>query len=251
MKVLSFCLFDSSKYKTQHDFGNIEKYALGAVKNALIKNDYFPDWEMRVYCDNDLGIDNVRKLEKLNVNVINVEDQKGGIYYPKYEDANTVYGMFWRFVPASDPSVEYFVSRDCDSRFSEREVCAVNEWIESGKPFHIIRDHPGGHGWVINGGMWGCVGGFIENIDQSIMEFLSTTYWSHQQAADQKFLEQCIYPVVKNHALIHDEYFNYEGTAIPIKRDRKIDDFAFIGEPFDENDRPSGNHRDMIKQRYM
>lgn len=250
MKVLSFCLFDSSKYKTQHDFGNMEKYVLGAVRNATIKNDYFPDWEMRVYCDNDLNIDNVKKLEKLNVNVINIEKQIDDIYYPKYENSNTVYGMFWRFVPASDTNVEYFVSRDCDSRFSEREVCAVNEWIESKKQFHIIRDHPGGHGWVINGGMWGCMGGFIEDIDKSIKNFLENSHWAHQQAADQRFLEECIYPVVKNYALVHDEYFNYEGNAVKIKRDRKIDDFAFIGEPFDENDNPSGNHRNMIIQRY-
>jgi len=43
---------------------------------------------------------------------------------------------------------------------------------------------------------------------------------------------------------------NYEGIGTPIKRDRKLDDFAFIGEPFDENDNQLANHRDMIIQRY-
>lgn len=238
MKVISFCLY-----------GNTEKYFGGALRNAEMKDDFFPDWEMRLYHDSSLNLDNIKKLEKLNVNLINTENQTDGLYYPTEKDSKT-YGMFWRFLPASDSNVEYFTSRDCDSRLTEREVCAVNEWIDSDKPFHIIRDHPGGHGWVINGGMWGCVGGFIENIDQSTREFLKVSSWAHQQAADQWFLKECIYPVVKDYALIHDEYFNYEGTAIPIKRDRKLDDFAFIGEPFDENDMQISNHRDMIIQRY-
>jgi hypothetical protein len=239
MKVLSLCVY-----------GDVEKYTIGAIKNAQMKNDYFPDWEMRLYCDNSLDIDSRNRLEKLDVNVINTQEQKDQIFYPRPEDSKT-YGMFWRFVPASDEEVDYFISRDCDSRFSMREVHAVNEWIESDKPFHIIRDHPGGHAWVINGGMWGCKGGFIENIDKSIKEYLSISKWAHQQAADQWFLKECIYPVVKDYSLIHDEYFNYEGTAIPIGRDRKLDDFAFIGEPFDENDKPISNHRDMIIQRYI
>lgn len=250
MKILSFCLFDNSQRKRAHDFDRFQKYVIGAVKNAEIKNDYFPDWEMRLYCDNDLQLDDIKKLENLGVNVVNIEQQNDNIYYPRYSNANTVYGMFWRFVPASDKNVDYFVSRDCDSRFSDREVCAVNEWIESDKPFHIIRDHPGGHGWVINGGMWGCKGGFIENIDQSIKVFLHTSSHAHEQAADQKFLEQCIYPVVKDYALVHDEYFNYDENAIPIKRDRKLDNFSFIGEPFDENDNYSSELRNTIIQRY-
>ena len=35
-----------------------------------------------------------------------------------------------------------FLSRDLDSRFSAREVAAVDEWLSIGMPLHSIRDHP-------------------------------------------------------------------------------------------------------------
>lgn len=228
-------------------YGNLPKYTIGAIKNAESKNNYFPDWEMRVYYDQSVPINILKNLEKLNVNLIDISNEKINIYYPKKEESKT-YGMFWRFVPAGDETVDYFVSRDTDSRFSEREVLAVNDWIDSQKPFHIIREHPWGHTWVINGGMWGCLGGFIENIDQLIKEYLKTSKWAHEQAADQWFLKECIYPIVKDYSFITDEFINFEGRSTPIKRDRALDDFAFIGEPFDENENFDQSHRDLIIQ---
>ncbi len=239
MRVLSFCLYGGEK----------PPYAVGALKNAQLKQKYFPDWEMRLYHDNSVSKELIDNLKNLDVNCVNIEDQDDNLFYPREGDSKT-YGMFWRFLPASDENVEYFVSRDCDSRFSEREVTAVNEWIESDKPFHIIRDHPQGHGWEINGGMWGSQGGFIEDISESIRSFLKVSHWAHEIAADQRFLKECIYPVVKDYAFVHDEYFRYEPQAVPIKRDRKLDDFSFIGEPFDENDNQVKNYRDVIIQLY-
>ena len=47
------------------------------------------------------------------------------------------------------------MSRDLDSRLNDREQAAVQEWLNSKKEFHIMRDHPM-HGWPILGGLWGC-----------------------------------------------------------------------------------------------
>ena len=47
------------------------------------------------------------------------------------------------------------MSRDLDSRFSEREKAATEEWLRSNKEFHFMRDHPY-HGSVILAGCWGC-----------------------------------------------------------------------------------------------
>ena len=51
--------------------------------------------------------------------------------------------MFWRFYPIENKDIDIFLSRDVDSRITEREMKFVNEWINSDKIFHIIRDHPG------------------------------------------------------------------------------------------------------------
>ena len=45
--------------------------------------------------------------------------------------------------------------RDLDSRLSFREKMAVDEWVESGLRFHVMRDHPSHSMWPMSGGMWG------------------------------------------------------------------------------------------------
>ena len=227
MRVLSFSLY-----------GDNPKYTIGAIKNSELREKFYPDWQMRVYHNDSVPNYVLEQLEANNVVLINTK-----------VDRNVCNAM-WRFAPASEEGVEYFISRDCDSRIFERDVAAVEEWIASGKDFHIIRDHPGGHAWEISAGMWGAKGGFIKNIKEKMNQYIQTSPWVTDRAVDQRFLQEIIYPQALTSLFLHDEYFNYEGIGTPIKRDRKLDVFAFIGEPFDENDNQLANHRDMIIQRY-
>ena len=59
-----------------------------------------------------------------------------------------------RFFPTLDPQVSIFISRDLDSRITAREVAAVTEWLQSGKPLHSMRDHPRDD-VPLMAGMWG------------------------------------------------------------------------------------------------
>jgi hypothetical protein len=136
-------------------FGNDKIYILGAIRNAEIHKQVFTEWEMRVYHDNTVNLDVLNRLTELGVSLINV-------------DLPAQLGRFWRFLPASDNTVDYFISRDCDSRISLRDEIAVKEWIDSGKNFHIIREHPIGHAWNMNAGMWGCKSGIIKNIKKMV-----------------------------------------------------------------------------------
>jgi len=226
MKVISFSLY-----------GDNPKYTIGAIKNSELKETFFPGWEMRVYHNDSVPNYVLEQLEANNVVLINTGVEQG------------VCNAMWRFAPASE-KVECFISRDCDSRLFERDAVAVQEWLESGKCFHIIRDHPGGHAWEISAGMWGARGCFIEDIQEKMNQYIQTSSWVTDRAVDQRFLQEIIYPRAVESLFLHDEYFNYEGIGTPIKRNRKLDDFAFIGEPFDENDNQLSNHRDMIIQRY-
>jgi hypothetical protein len=79
-------------------------------------------------------------------------------------------------------------------------------------------------------------------------DFLSHFDSKNNKYSDQLFLKEVVYPLAKNNSLIHDEYFNYEPTAVAIKRDRKLDDFAFIGES--KNDEPRGDQRTPIINLY-
>lgn len=227
MKIVSFSLY-----------GDNLKYTIGAIKNSYLMEKFYPDWQMRVYHNDSVPNYVLEQLKANNVTLVNTGIDQG------------VCNAMWRFAPASEEGVECFISRDCDSRLFERDVAAVEEWLASDKKFHIIRDHPGGHAWEISAGMWGCKGGFIENIQEKMKKYIQTSSWVTDRAVDQRFLQEVIYPQAVTSLFLHDEYFNYEGIGTPIKRDRKLDNFAFIGEPFNEDDIQLANHRDMIIQRY-
>jgi hypothetical protein len=62
--------------------------------------------------------------------------------------------MSWKLLAAAGPKIERFCFRDIDSRISTREYAAVKEWVESGREFHIMRDHPSHCASVMSGGMW-------------------------------------------------------------------------------------------------
>jgi len=227
MKVISFSLY-----------GNESKYTIGAINNSKLHKKLFTDWEMRVYHNNTTSINILNELKDNGVNLINTNEDRGFI------------NSTWRFFPLSE-NVDYFISRDCDSRISERDEIAVSEWIESNKSFHIIRDHPVGHSWVINAGMWGGKGRIITNIKELMDNYIkNSANYNRNRTTDQMFLRDILYPIIKNDCLIHDEYYNYENIGIPIKRDRKIDNFAFIGEAIAENDLPLGDQRSPIIEKY-
>jgi hypothetical protein len=60
----------------------------------------------------------------------------------------------WRFLPLGDPLVDIFVVRDLDSRLTQRERVAVEEWENSNYTVHAMRDNSN-HGTSLLGGMWG------------------------------------------------------------------------------------------------
>ena len=47
-----------------------------------------------------------------------------------------------------------FLVRDCDARLSAPEADLVRQWINSGYPFHVVRDHAL-HNELMIGCLWG------------------------------------------------------------------------------------------------
>lgn len=227
MRVISFSLY-----------GNNPIYTIGCIKNAQLRKVIFNDWEMWVYHNDTVPKSILEELADLGVKLINTNEVNG------------YFGSLWRFRPIIDVNIEYFISRDCDSRISLRDEIGVNEWIESGKSFHILREHPIGHGWPINAGMWGAKGGSIPNFFELMGTYLQNNPRQFDKSIDQCFLRDIIHPIAVKDLFLHDEFFNYEGIGTHIKRDRSIDDFAFIGESVDENDTPRGDQRSSIRSRY-
>ena len=104
--------------------------------------------------------------------------------------------MNWRFFPMLDPQVSHMVSRDLDSLINKREAAAVQEWLDSDKSFHFMRDHPA-HGIEILGSGWGVRLAELERtfIDSAfIVASKDPMFWASRDAygPDQGFLKRYV-----------------------------------------------------------
>lgn len=227
MKVISFSLW-----------GDDPKYNVGMVRNAEIAAQLFPDWCIRLHyvlgeqppAVNQIwnspafpGMPNVELMPRRN-----------------REDKGDWRGMFWRFEDAFDPEVEVMISRDCDSRLSLREKAAIDDWLESDKSFHCMRDHIW-HNRPVLGGMWGAKRGFLPNFEQLLANAKKEDRWQ----TDQDFLNDIIWPLVEENAMQHDSYYRrlWGGRPFPTPRDNG----QFVGEIIDENEKPNWEHRGMLR----
>jgi protein O-GlcNAc transferase len=204
-KVITFCLW-----------GDNPNYNIGAIKNAELAKKYYPDFECWFYIHTKsvpkTTIDELLKLD--NIKIIFKE---GNI--------DSCKPMMWRFEAIDDPDVEIMMSRDTDTRIWEREVEAVNQWLQSDKLFHIMRDHPH-HCNNILGGMFGTkknpsIKSWIELMD-SVIQVGKRNY-------DQNFLAEHIYPIVVSDSLIHASIHRRESHAIPFPTPYN-ENFNFVGE---------------------
>ena len=214
-KVVSFSLW-----------GDNPMYTHGAVLNARLVNTIYPGWISRFYVGSCVPSNIVTELKYAD----NTEVVEMGV------EGNFL-SSFWRFSAASDPHVSVMLSRDTDSRVSERESLAVNEWLNSDKDFHIMRDHPY-HEMPIMGGMWGARNGVVADIEDMMNELHGTDSYG----VDQSFLAEHIYPRVKGSALVHDDYYGIyhrrcvDDTVKRFPEERKVLDF--VGQQFDEYSKP-------------
>ena len=216
MKIISFSLW-----------GTNVGYYLGAIKNVELAYKIYPNWICRFYCANNADkkfLDDIMYMDKTELVIMNEPD--------------TWFGMFWRFFAADSDDV--VISRDTDSRLSEREREAVDEWLNSKYDFHIMKDHPM-HTVPILGGMWGARNGILKGIKSSILEYKNTNQYIDGYHNDQNFLSEQIYSKVVDNAKIHDTF----GLNLPFPSKRRGREF--IGQSIDENENEADRmHGDMI-----
>lgn len=217
------------KYLSYSLWGDDPIYTTGAIKNAEQWKEFYPDWQMVIYYDNTVPTNIINDLTTMGVKMIDMSN-------------TDMYGMFWRFLASDIPDCEYAIFRDCDSRISVREKLAVDEWINSRKTLHVMRDHPyhkipcGNNRLGILGGMWGIKGKSIPITDAIIKSSIST---QHKYGNDQTFLKM-IYSIFENDRFTHDEFF--EKRPFPIERSNG----RFIGERIDINENPVTDDYKML-----
>lgn len=125
------------------------------------------------------------------------------------DEYNNLPGKFWRFLSLDDHDLDRILVRDTDSIIDHREAVCVKEWIESDKQFHIIRDSCS-HTELILAGLFGIKAGIVRNISDRLMAFMKSADVdiSHRYS-DQLFLRNCIWPIIKDLALTHDNLYKF------------------------------------------
>ncbi len=189
VRLLSFSLYGSDPI-----------YCLGAIRNAELAPEIYPGWRIRFTVDASVPAEVLARLRALGADVVAMHKSLG----PEY-------GKFWRFFVAADPTIEHFACRDADSRLNVREKAAVDEWIASGLPFHLMRDSAH-HDRRMLGGMWGGVGGLLPDIAALV------DGWGHYErwGDSDRFLSQVVWPRIRDRALCHDSFGHFDdGRPFP------------------------------------
>lgn len=208
MKIISYSLF-----------GTQPKYYVGAEKNIELNKRLLPDWQTVIYYNNKNILDGwVDRLSSLGAKMVDVTNFK-------FSNKETIhYPFFWRFFSFLYDDIS--ISRDLDSRVSEREVEYINRWLESGLNYFIIRDHP----WhsKVPSGLFG-IKGKINEFGNHLMNFIENS--DLRWGTDQEILQLYMENISQNEIFYcgFDEKNNY----IP-RNDKNF----FIGMQIDEFDNP-------------
>lgn len=184
--VISTCLY-----------GGDNRYFKGAIYNAKLTKKYFPEWEFRVYHQSGINLDCLNELNDLGANTIDV-------------GYTNIIGSLWRFLVYDDKDVNYFICRDLDDRLNMYDAALVNDWLNSGYPFHIIRSHRG-HTDEMLAGLWGGRANYISDFNMKD-EMSKFSYETNDKYEDQKFLRLIFYPKIRDVSIVYG--YDYQNSPV-------------------------------------
>jgi hypothetical protein len=180
-------------------FGRDPKYCEPAVINVQEQPRLYPNWVCRFYIDHSVPENIIGRLRSAGAQIVTVEGAV--LQWP---------GPMWRLLAFDDPQAHRVLQRDADAVISKREATAVQQWIESGKHFHMMRDAVS-HTELMMAGMWGAVRGVLPPIHQLMGHFLRAPVVS-KRYADQYFLRQYVWPYARTSLLQHDSIFGFKNA---------------------------------------
>ena len=194
--VISFSLWGTAAF-----------YAYGAMINLVLARTIYPGWGCRFYVAADVPRRCVAFLRDNGADVRNMQDE-----YPAV-------GLFQRFLVMNDRTVGRFLVRDCDARLSQGEADLVRQWIESGYPFHAVRDHVL-HNELMIGCTWaGRTDCGIDIVELMRRYFSRTAGPTARYGHDQRMLGLMLWPLIRKHCLVHDKYYHLPGVHTVALRD--------------------------------
>lgn len=179
-------------------YGDGAKYLDGAVHNARAAPYLYPGWRCRFHVDGSVP---AATLQALRAAGAEVREMPASLPAARW-------GTTWRFLVADDASVARYLVRDADSVLNVREAAAVQQWLASGRHFHVMRDHFD-HSELVLAGMWGGVRGALPPLQPLAQAFLHQDSQAQARTADQEFLRERLWPSIRQSVLVHDSQFAF------------------------------------------
>lgn len=188
-RIISFSLWGSASLYTQ-----------GALENVRLAAEFYPGWTCRIYHDESVPASVLGELAAAGAELVAMDAGSG-----------PVRGLFWRFLVSDDPTVSHFLCRDADSRLNSRERAAVDAWLASGLPFHVMRDHIM-HTELMLAGMWGGRAGILPPM-APLVDVAARA--EDGRLRDQRFLGRIVWPLIEGCCLVHDSVHDGHGQPFP------------------------------------
>ena len=206
-------------------YGSDLRYSVGAIKNAIIAQQILDEeYDLIFFVGQSVPSWVVSTLRLFsNVQIIQTDA-------PEDHTAK-----LWRFL-ACELDYDFVAFRDADARLSLRELHAHEEFLESGLDAHIMKDHPIGHNYPINAGMFTVRSALFKDI-RALMESADISSYYTQ---DQDFLRNLIYPRIQFSCFIHDEFYDTDVEGKSLRKPyvlEPVNEVSHIGAALDENDR--------------
>lgn len=183
-------------------FGVEPGYCECAVLNAQAMPSVYAGWQMWVFHDETVPAGVLQRLGAAGARLVDV-NASGLSHWP---------GTFWRFAAVHIAQAGYVLFRDADSIVSPREAELVREWLESGRPFHVVRDWFS-HTDLMLAGLWGAWAPLLAGMRAWVDAYLKQTPDLHPTHGDQAFLAHTVWPRVRDFALVHDSVHRLPGVT--------------------------------------
>ena len=206
-------------------YGTDPKYQIGAIRNAEEAKYFYPDFVPTFCVSHEIPKKCIATLKSLGARISFMRGSQ------------ITNRKFWRALAVEKPNADVVLVRDTDSRFSERETRAVEQWLSSDRLFHVMRDYPA-HDVPIMGGTWGCKKQLRLRLYNDMVNWLRVS-GNRSTESDQRFLAEIVWPKVQHSVLQHSTFFRDKFMgSIPFPDGDITPNGSFVGEIFDEHNQP-------------
>lgn len=200
-------------------FGQDARHEIGARANLRLARRLFPSWHVRIYHDDSLRHGLARELADEGARLIMMPHSEGRI------------GVVWRMLASDDESLDYFLCRNIHGRLNHRDKTAVEAWLSSGQPFHLMRDAPF-HCDLMMPELWGGAAGILPPLAPLLQQFIGP---HGGRGMERDFLRMLVWPLIRDKVLTHDAYFEYGLNLQPLPPEARLPPPYYAGMGFDED----------------